>query len=84
MDWQQVYVDPYNFVTAGGINPSTANTFTFGLHFTLQPAGPIVTGAVSASQYGAFPTFGPGSWIEIYGSGSAWGRKSGPPAISTE
>lgn len=27
-----------------------------------------MTGAVSASQYGAFPAFGPGSWIEIYGS----------------
>jgi uncharacterized protein (TIGR03437 family) len=68
MNWQQVFVDPYNFVQAGGINPSTANTFTFALHFTLQPAGPTVTGAISASQFGGFPTFGPGSWIEIYGT----------------
>ncbi len=70
-NWQQVFVDPYNFVRSGGIDPSTANTFTFALHFTLQPAGPTVTGAISASQYGAFPTFGPGSWIEIYGSNFA-------------
>jgi uncharacterized protein (TIGR03437 family) len=68
MDWRQVYAQPYSLVSNGGINPSTANTFTFALHFTLQPAGPVVTGVVSASQYGAFPTFGPGSWIEIYGS----------------
>jgi len=68
MNWQQVFSQPYSLIQNGGINPSTANTFTFALHFTLQPAGPIVTGVESASQYGAFPTFGPGSWIEIYGS----------------
>lgn len=37
-NWQQVFVNPYNFVSAGGINPNTANEFIFALHFTLQPA----------------------------------------------
>jgi hypothetical protein len=37
-DWQQIYVDPYSFVTDGGINPQTADDFTFGLHFTPQQA----------------------------------------------
>lgn len=67
-NWRQVYVTPYNIVSGGGVNPSTANEFIFALHFTLQGAVPTVTGAISASQFGAFPTFGPGSWIEIYGT----------------
>jgi uncharacterized protein (TIGR03437 family) len=67
-NWQQVFVTPYNIVSDGGINPSTANEFIFALHFTLQSAKPNVTGAISASQFGAFATFGPGSWIEIYGT----------------
>src|ERR1700733_10006726 len=67
-NWRQVYVTPYNIVSEGGINPSTANEFIFALHFTLQAALPNVTGAISASQFGAFPTFGPSSWIEIYGT----------------
>lgn len=37
-DWQQIYVDPYSFVSAGGINPDTANDFNFALHFTPQQA----------------------------------------------
>ncbi len=67
-NWRHVYVTPYNIVSGGGVNPSTANEFIFALHFTLQGAVPTVTGAISASQFGAFPTFGPGSWIEIYGT----------------
>jgi hypothetical protein len=35
-DWEQIFVDPYSFVSAGGIDPSTANGFNFALHFTLQ------------------------------------------------
>jgi len=35
-NWQQIFVDPYSFVSAGGIDPSTANGFNFALHFTLQ------------------------------------------------
>jgi len=35
-DWRQIFVSPYNFVSAGGIDPDTANEFTFALHFTLQ------------------------------------------------
>lgn len=67
-NWQQIYVDPYSLVSAGGINPNTANEFIFALHFTLQSAVPMITNVISASQYGAFPTIAPGSWIEIYGS----------------
>lgn len=37
-NWQQVFVNPYTFVSAGGINPNTANEFIFALHFTLQAA----------------------------------------------
>lgn len=78
--WRQVYVTPYNIVSGGGVNPSTANEFIFALHFTLQGAVPTVTGAISASQFGAFPTFGPGSWIEIYGTNlgadtQGWGQQ---------
>jgi uncharacterized protein (TIGR03437 family) len=80
-NWRQIYVDPYNFVQSGGINPSTPNEFIFALHFTLQSAKPTVTGAISASQFGGFPTFGPGSWIEIYGTNLAestqlWGSSN--------
>ncbi|HUO31225.1 MAG TPA: hypothetical protein VMU80_18520 [Bryobacteraceae bacterium] len=70
-NWRQIYVDPYNYVTSGGIDPSTANGFIFGLHFSLQQPAPVVTGVISASAFGAFPDFAPGSWIEIYGSNLA-------------
>jgi len=39
-DWQQIFVDPYNLITDGGIDPSTANGFNFALHFTLQTPVP--------------------------------------------
>jgi uncharacterized protein (TIGR03437 family) len=70
-NWQQVFVTPYSLVSSGGVDPSTANEFIFALHFTLQSAVPVVSGAVSASQFGEFPTFAPGSWIEIYGTNLA-------------
>ena len=75
-NWQQIFASPYSLVTNGGINPSTANGFTFALHFTLQPPVPTVTGVVSASAFGDFPTFAPGSWIEIYGTALAAGTQT--------
>lgn len=41
-NWQQIFVSPYSFVSAGGIDPNTANGFNFALHFTLQspPSAP--------------------------------------------
>jgi uncharacterized protein (TIGR03437 family) len=66
-NWREIYVQPYSLVSEGGINPSTANEFVFALHFTLQTL-PTITGVISASQFGGFPTFGSGSWIEIYGT----------------
>jgi hypothetical protein len=89
--WRELFVQPYTLVTNGGINPSTANEFIFALHFTLQPPLPSVSAAVSASAFGDFPTFAPGSWIEIYGSNLAavtqtWGSSDfngvlGPTAL---
>jgi uncharacterized protein (TIGR03437 family) len=70
-NWQEIYVDPYSYVSAGGIDASTANEFVFALHFTLQGPTPTVGGVVSASDFGEFPTFAPGSWIEIYGTNLA-------------
>ncbi len=75
-NWQQIFVQPYSLITNGGINPSAANEFIFALHFTLQPPLPSVTAAVSASAFGDFPTFAPGSWIEIYGNNLAGGVQS--------
>jgi uncharacterized protein (TIGR03437 family) len=76
MNWQQIFVNPYSFVRSGGIDPNTANEFIFALHFTLQPALPVVNGVVSASAFGEFPTFAPGSWIEIYGTNLAAGTQT--------
>jgi len=49
---------------------------------------PDIVAAVSASAYGEFPTFAPGSWIEIYGTNLAagtrtWGTEdfSGPGGV---
>ena len=64
-NWRQIYVTPYSLIQSGGIDPSTANGFIFGLHFTLAPN---IVAAVSASAFGEFPTYAPGSWIEIYGT----------------
>ena len=75
-NWKQIFVRPYTFVTAGGVNPNTANEFTFALHFTLAPTLPTVSGVISASAFGGFPTFAPGSWIEIYGTNFAVGTQT--------
>jgi uncharacterized protein (TIGR03437 family) len=37
----------------------------------LPPAGPSISGVVSASAFGAFSSVAPGSWVEIYGSNLA-------------
>lgn len=33
-NWRQIFVNPHSFVSAGGINPNTANDFEFALHFS--------------------------------------------------
>jgi hypothetical protein len=40
-NWQQVFVSPYSFVSAGGIDPNTANGLNFANHFTLQNPVPV-------------------------------------------
>jgi uncharacterized protein (TIGR03437 family) len=44
----------------------------------LTPSAPTISagGVVSASQFGAFTTIAPGSWIEIYGSNLAGNARS--------
>jgi uncharacterized protein (TIGR03437 family) len=75
-NWQQLFVNPYSFANSGGVPTATANEFTFALHFTLRPpAAPTVTSVISAGAFGAFPTFAPGSWIEIYGTNFAVGTQ---------
>ncbi|MCW5981587.1 MAG: hypothetical protein KIT09_26110 [Bryobacteraceae bacterium] len=67
-NWQEIFVQPYNFAASGGVPVSQANGFSFALHFTLRPAdAPVITAAISAGAYGAFQTFAAGSWVEIYG-----------------
>ena len=39
-NWNQIFVNPYSFVSSGGIDASTANGFTWALHFTLQSPVP--------------------------------------------
>jgi PEP-CTERM motif len=50
-DWNQIYVTPYSYISAGGIDPSTANGFNFALHFTLQT--PTVPEPASVGLLGA-------------------------------
>jgi len=35
-NWEEIFADPYSIVSEGGINPATADDFTFALHFTPQ------------------------------------------------
>jgi hypothetical protein len=35
-----IFVDPYSFVSTGGIDPMTANEFHFGFHYTLPTSVP--------------------------------------------
>jgi uncharacterized protein (TIGR03437 family) len=41
----------------------------------LPPAGPSISGVVSASDFGGFSSVAPGSWVEIYGSALAPGTQ---------
>ncbi|HVN06300.1 MAG TPA: PEP-CTERM sorting domain-containing protein [Bryobacteraceae bacterium] len=50
-DWTEVYVTPYSFVSAGGIDPTTADDFTFALHF--DPVTSSVPEPASLSLLGA-------------------------------
>ena len=75
-NWQQIFVQPYSFANSGGIPTATANEFTFALHFSLIPPSlPTVTSVISAGAFGAFPSFAPGSWIEIYGTNFSVGTQ---------
>jgi uncharacterized protein (TIGR03437 family) len=51
-NWQQTFENPYNIVAEGGINPSTANEFTFALHFVLaNGALPTVNAVVNGASF---------------------------------
>jgi hypothetical protein len=47
-----IFVDPYSFVSAGGINPATANDFHEILHFTLTTPPPSVPEPASFALLG--------------------------------
>jgi uncharacterized protein (TIGR03437 family) len=64
-NWQQIFVNPYNFVSSGGVNPATANEFIFALHFTLQSA-PTFTTALAAG-YQVEP-FAPEAIVSAFGT----------------
>lgn len=57
-------------VLFGGLQPSQSPTNDV---WTWQggPTLPVITSVVSASQFGAFSTAAPGSWVEIYGTNLA-------------
>jgi uncharacterized protein (TIGR03437 family) len=75
-NWQQVFVNPYSAANSGGIPTATANELAFALHFTLRPpTAPTVTSVISAGAFGAYNSFAPGSWIEIYGTNFAVGTQ---------
>jgi uncharacterized protein (TIGR03437 family) len=74
---------PFNPTVVADFNgdgkPDMADTAYVALNTTViatgtppPPAtGPTITSVVSASDYGDFPTVGPGSWVEIYGTNLA-------------
>jgi len=75
-NWQQIFVRPYSFAASGGIPIGSANEFSFALHFTLRPpSAPTITSVITAGAFGAFNTFSPGSWIEIYGTNFSAGTQ---------
>jgi uncharacterized protein (TIGR03437 family) len=47
-----------------------SDTWTW-IDAALPPAGPSISGVVSASAFGGFSSVAPGSWVEIYGSNLA-------------
>jgi uncharacterized protein (TIGR03437 family) len=65
-NWQQVSVTPYTYISAGGINPNTANEFIFALHFTLQNAITAVENAANFQVKSATAPATPNSLISVY------------------
>ena len=68
-NWQQVFVSPYSLVSAGGVNPNTANQFIFALHFTLQSA---ITAVENAATFQVKNTTAPAaanSLVSVYVNG---------------
>jgi hypothetical protein len=54
-----IFVSPYSFVSAGGINPSTANGFNAGLHFTaVNPTAVPEPGSLSLLGVGGLGLLG--------------------------
>ena len=52
MNWQQTFANPYSIIAEGGINPSTANGFTFALHFTVAGGPPpTITAVVNGASF---------------------------------
>jgi hypothetical protein len=45
-DWNEIYADPYSIISEGGMDPSTANGYTWALHFTLLQPVPEPTSAL--------------------------------------
>jgi hypothetical protein len=39
-NWNEIFIDPFSFVSVAGVNPSDANGFNFALHFTPQTPVP--------------------------------------------
>lgn len=64
-NWQQIFIDPYSYVSAGGINPSTANEFIFALHFTLTSTPTFTT--TLAAGYQVEP-FAPEAIVTAFGT----------------
>jgi uncharacterized protein (TIGR03437 family) len=58
-------------IVTPGPPPDANDTWTWFGGAAPPPAGPTITGVVSASAFGEFPSVAPGSWVEIYGSNLA-------------
>lgn len=39
-NWEEIFISPFSFVAAGGVNPADANGFNFALHFSPQSPVP--------------------------------------------
>ncbi len=66
-DHSMAYDSAHDQVVLFDGNGLHADTWTwFG--GPLPPAGPSISGVVSASSFGGFSSVAPGSWVEIYGS----------------
>lgn len=72
-NWRQIFISPYSFLSSAGVDINRANQFKFALHFTVPQARPAISSVISAGAFGAYPSFAPGSWIEIFGSNLAVG-----------